>query len=62
MDDPPTGKTVWGDTNVLLPFPSKQFRNAFTDERLDPRATGNTSEFAMSEALATFPVALFVSQ
>jgi len=62
MDDPPTGKTVWGDTNVLLPFPSKQFRNTFTDERLDPRATGNTSEFAMSEALATFPVALFVSQ
>src|SRR6185369_13061081 len=40
MDDPPTGKIVWGDTNFLLPFPSKQFRNAFTDERRDPRATG----------------------
>ena len=41
---------------------SKQLRNAFTDERIDPRVTGNTSEFAMSEGLATFPVALFVSQ
>jgi (1->4)-alpha-D-glucan 1-alpha-D-glucosylmutase len=55
---PPTGSSVWGDTQVLLPSGSmsKNYQNAFTGEAQD--VPQSDSKISVSELLAHFPVAL----
>jgi (1->4)-alpha-D-glucan 1-alpha-D-glucosylmutase len=55
---PPTGSSVWGDTQVLLPSGSisKNYQNAFTGEAKDIPL--GDPKIAVSELLAHFPVAV----
>jgi (1->4)-alpha-D-glucan 1-alpha-D-glucosylmutase len=54
---PPTGKQVWGDTEILLPFgrSKDQYRNALTGELLNLEPV-----VSVSTLLSEFPVALCV--
>jgi len=61
-DVPPIGPRIWDDTHVLIPFCScsKRYRNVFTGEALELQKSDNYEKIAVSEALAEFPVALWL--
>jgi (1->4)-alpha-D-glucan 1-alpha-D-glucosylmutase len=61
-DLPPIGLMVWEDTHILLSScgSSEKYRNAFTGEALDLPKSGSTAQIGLAEALAQFPVALFL--
>ena len=56
----PLGPTIWGDTTIDLPGGSagKRFRNLLTGEIVDSFVRSGAAGLAMSDVLATFPVAL----
>jgi len=59
----PCGPAVWGDTFIHLPEGTgRNFRNAFTDLPLKQSSSGDSSKALAAFCLATFPVALFVSE
>jgi (1->4)-alpha-D-glucan 1-alpha-D-glucosylmutase len=61
IDLPPIGPRIWEDSHVLLPFrSSEKCRNAFTGEVLDLQKTDENAKIGVAEALAEFPVALYL--
>jgi (1->4)-alpha-D-glucan 1-alpha-D-glucosylmutase len=57
----PVGEEVWADTRIEIPagWPVRKVRNAFTGEALD---VDPAAGLPISKVLATFPVALLVSE
>jgi len=62
LEVPPTGAEVWNETNILLPPGgiSKGYLNVYTGSALDEQETNTTSTIRLSNALAEFPVALYL--
>jgi (1->4)-alpha-D-glucan 1-alpha-D-glucosylmutase len=60
FDRPPIGPQIWEDTHLLLPSSScgEKYRNAFTGETIEPGTADGQTNIAISEILATFPLAL----
>ncbi len=61
--DLPLGAAVWQDTRLLLPGidAHSRWRNVFTGEVLPTNESEGKPSLALAEALAHFPVALFVA-
>ncbi|HVW38137.1 MAG TPA: hypothetical protein VHB99_12555, partial [Pirellulales bacterium] len=50
---------AWAETSLVLPWPAKRWRNAFTGAVLDAEAAGaEASRMAVEQALGSFPLAL----
>ena len=62
LDLPPMGAEVWKDTRILLPScgRSQAYRNIYTGEALDLQEGDTNPTIRVSDALAEFPVALYL--
>ncbi len=62
LDLPPSGSEVWQDTHILLPgcCSSKAYRSVYTGEVLDLQQRDTNLIFRATDALADFPVALYL--
>jgi (1->4)-alpha-D-glucan 1-alpha-D-glucosylmutase len=60
---PPIGPAVWEDTRIVVPSCpcSATYRNVFTGESLELPETAHYGRIAVAEALAQFPVAVFLT-
>src|SRR6185369_2818589 len=59
-EHPPIGRDAWQDTALEVPNTGvgDDFRNVFTNERVEVREQKGRRVLEMSDALSTFPVAL----
>jgi (1->4)-alpha-D-glucan 1-alpha-D-glucosylmutase len=60
----PSGKGVWGDTYILLPFarPGLRYHNIFTDEHFTSEDSEGSAGLSLSQVISDFPVALLSCQ